>query len=85
MPFLNMVELGRPGYFTQEPLSQYVVKYSFIPAHPTFALELHISMCQRAAQDLALQFGLEYAFGNNQEPRATQLNLLSSEEMAGLS
>ena len=42
-------------------------------------------MCQRAAQDLALQHRREYAFGNHTEPRATQLNLLSSEEMAGLS
>ena len=42
-------------------------------------------MCQRAAQNLALQRGREYAFGNNQEPRATQLHLLSSEEIAGLS
>ena len=42
-------------------------------------------MCQRAAQDLALQRGHEYDFGNNQEPRATRLNLLSSEEIAGLS
>ena len=39
-------------------------------------------MCQRATQNLALQRGREYTF--DQEPRATQLNLLSSEEIAGL-
>ena len=65
-----------------EPLSQYVVKCSFIPVRPTSALELHISMCQRATQDLTLQRGREYTF--DQKPRATQFNLLSSEEIAGL-
>ena len=43
------------------PLAE-TLKCSFIPVRPTSALELHISMCQRATQDLALQRGHEYAF-----------------------
>ena len=71
-----------------DTLEQYLVKYRHIvvspPTNETETLLLE-SMCLNAFKSMMLQCGREYGFANKNEPaRATQLNLLTAEELAQL-
>ena len=67
---------------------QYLVIYRHIvvspPTNETETLLLE-PMCLNAFKSMTLQCGSEYGFANKNEPaRATQLNLLTAEELAQL-
>ena len=71
-----------------DTLEQYLVKYCHIvvslPTNETETLLLE-SMCLNASNSMMLQFGREYGFPDKNEPaRATQLKLLTVEELTQL-
>ena len=71
-----------------DTLEQYLVKYRHIvvspPTNETETLLLE-SMCLNASKSTMLQCGREYGFADKNKPaRATQLNLLTAEELAQL-
>ena len=71
-----------------DTLEQYLVKYCHVvvspPTNETETLLLE-SMCLNVSKSMMLQCGREYGFANkNESARATQLNLLTAEELAQL-
>ena len=73
-----------------QTLNDYVIHYRHIPvAYPTSDLSKKIlqKMCTDAAEVFDRQAGREYGFGQyrlGREPRATELNLLTTEQLSGL-
>ena len=74
-----------------DTLKEYIIHYPHIKiTMPTSTLAKKVlhKMCTAAAEVLDRQAGREYGFGEahniTNQPRATQLNLLTEEELAGL-
>ena len=87
MPYLNFVENLRNG--DMEMLHQYHVKWKHVSMAnqvPTTDLDHYLlkEMCAESTEGVKMHFGRDYFKDDVQEPRATQLHLLSHEEKTNI-